>query len=135
MRFGKVRIALDHLQGLVAKHIGNLGQRGAVHGKIACGAMPEVVKTEVLYVGLLEGRLPGLLHIFRFLPVCLAGKKKVGVYGSDFVVCFEKICGMACQDNHTNFPILGVINGNPPLLEVNLRPSRMPVESASTTTG
>src|SRR5262245_58069322 len=65
--FRKVGIALEHGQGLVAEHLGNLQETCPIHGEVGSERVAQVVEAEVSDVCPLDGILPRLTDAYRSL--------------------------------------------------------------------
>jgi hypothetical protein len=53
----------------MAKNFRNFGQGRAIHGKVAGGAMPEIVEPEIFSACMCAGDFPGRADIKRLLPI------------------------------------------------------------------
>ena len=75
MGLGQVGVAFDHLQRLVAQHLRNLHQAGALHGQVRRRTMPEIVEAKVGNPGLTQGLVKRVAQIER-RPAIGPGKEQ-----------------------------------------------------------
>ena len=59
MRLRQMGVTLDHGQCLVSEHFSDLPRRRAIHCQVGGGAVPQIVKSEILEAGLADRVLPG----------------------------------------------------------------------------
>lgn len=78
MCLGKMGVALDHLEGFVPQHLGDLRQRRPVHGQIRGGGVAKIVEADVLDARPLQRQRPGLAHVDGFRGIA-AGEKEAAV--------------------------------------------------------
>ena len=59
MLIRQMGVTLDHGECLVPQHVGDFSEAGSTHGEVAGGGMAQVMKPELLYSRVAQGRFPG----------------------------------------------------------------------------
>ncbi len=83
-------IPLDHGQGLMPQHLGDLHEAGPIHGQVRSCTVPQVVEAAILDASSLESGIPRIPHTGT-LRACVEGKYAVRVKAAHLGMLPEEV--------------------------------------------